>query len=65
VEYRPFRSFETDQRSSLFIQLYGGFDIPHNVENLSSDAVSENFIPELKTVWYLGARVIFDWRHYF
>jgi hypothetical protein len=65
VEYRPFRSFETDQRSSLFIQLYGGFDIPYNVENLSSEAAIENYTPELKTVWYLGARVIFDWRHYF
>ena len=65
IEIRPFRSFEMEQRSSLFIQLYGGFDIPNNVENISSGLGNETFTPELKTVWYLGARAIFDWRHYF
>ena len=62
LEYRPFRSFATDQSSTLLIQLYGGFDIPHNVEALSPEGVSP---PELKTVWYIGTRLIFDWRHYF
>lgn len=27
IEYRPFRSFATNQSSSLLIQLYGGFDV--------------------------------------
>ena len=64
VEYRPFSSFEMEQRSSLFFQLYGGFDIPHDVEVL--DTSSEGKLPpELKTVWYLGMRLLFDWRHYF
>ncbi len=62
LEYRPFRSFATDQSSSLLIQLYGGVDIPHNVESLVPEGVPA---PELQTVWYLGARLIFDWRHYF
>ena len=31
VEYRPFRSFDADQRSSLFIQIYGAADFPHNI----------------------------------
>ena len=62
VEYSPFRSFTTDQSSSLLIQLYGGFDIPHNVESLSNPEVQA---PELETVWFLGTRLLFDWRHYF
>ncbi len=64
LEYRPFRSFGVDQRSSLFLQIYGGVDIPHNVELLSATSTNGT-IPELKNVWYLGARLIFDWRHYF
>ena len=63
LEYRPFRSFDADQRSSLFIQLYGAVDIPSNVEVLTS--TSENpTTPELKTIWSLGLRLVFDWRHY-
>lgn len=65
LEYRPFRTYEISQRSSLFIQFYAGVDIPHNVSNLSGDVESGGFIPELENVWYLGARLIFDWRHYF
>ncbi|NWF89152.1 MAG: hypothetical protein HXY50_06770 [Ignavibacteriaceae bacterium] len=65
VEYRPFRAFEMEQRSSLFIQLYGGIDIPHNVDNITDANKSTTFVPALKPVWYFGARVIFDWRHYF
>jgi hypothetical protein len=64
IEYRPFKTFDVAQRSSMFIQLYGGFDIPSNVEVLSSiDEVQS--VPELKTVWNIGLRLIFDWRHYF
>jgi len=64
VEYRPFKTFDVGQRSSMFIQLYVGFDIPGNVEVLSSSGDVES-TPELKTVWNLGLRLIFDWRHYF
>ena len=64
VEYRPFRSFDADQRSSLFIQLFGAVDFPHNVEVLES-ASGTTTPPELKTVYNLGLRLIFDWRHYF
>lgn len=64
VEFRPFRSFDTDQRSSLFIQLYGAVDFPHNVEVLES--VSGTTIPpKLKTIYTAGLRFVFDWRHYF
>lgn len=64
VEYRPFRSFDSSQRSSLFIQLYGAVDFPHHTEVLES-ASGTTVPPELKTVWNLGLRLVFDWRHYF
>jgi hypothetical protein len=64
LEYRPISSFEVAQRSSLLIQFYGGFDVPNNVEVLEGP-IEGGSTPELKTVWYLGARLIFDWRHYF
>ena len=63
VEYRPFRSFDADQRSSLFIQLFGGIDFPHDIEVLDSDPVTTT-TPELETLWSLGIRLVFDWRHY-
>jgi len=62
LEYRPVRSFSTNQSSTLLIQFYGGVDIPHNVESLNPPNMPP---PELENVWYLGARVVFDWRHYF
>ncbi|MCW9066276.1 MAG: hypothetical protein OQJ78_08250, partial [Ignavibacteriaceae bacterium] len=65
LEYRPFRSFATDQSSSLLVQLYGGFDIPSNVEDRSSTDGNTNYTPPLKTYWYFGMRLVFDWRHYF
>lgn len=63
VEYRPFKTFDVGQRSSMFIQLYGGFDIPSNIEVLESTSDTKS-APELKTVWNIGLRLIFDWRHY-
>lgn len=63
VEYRPFKTFDVGQRSSMFIQLYGGIDIPSKIEVLESSGNSES-TPELQTVWSIGLRLIFDWRHY-
>jgi hypothetical protein len=64
LEYRPFKSYEVAQRSSMFLQFYFGVDIPHNVEDIGE--LEENPPPpELKNVWYLGTRILFDWRHYF
>ena len=65
IEYRPFRSFSTDQSSSLLVQLYGGFDIPSNVQDQSDTDENTSYIPPLKTYWYFGMRLVFDWRHYF
>ena len=62
LEYRPFRSFATDQTSSLVFKIYAGFDYPTSV----SVVLPEGFrAPELRTVWFAGIRLSFDWRHYF
>lgn len=61
LEYRPFRSFSTEQSSGLLFQFYAGIDVPHNVEVLSPEST---FTPELKTIWYIGTRVVFNWRYY-
>jgi len=62
LEYRPFRSFSLDQSSSLIVQVSAGFDTPYAVSVLAPAGAS---VPPLKTVWHVGLRFIFDWRHYF
>jgi hypothetical protein len=61
-EYRPFRSFSVKQSTSLVIQFNAGFDIPGTVKML--DPADEPVI-KMKTIWFLGVRVYFDWRYYF
>ena len=61
LEYRPFRTFSLDQSSSLVFQLNFGFDIPHSETVLVPKEVS---VPELKTIYYLGIRMAFDWCYY-
>ncbi len=61
LEYRPFRTFASEQSSKLFIQFYGGVDIPYDmelVENLDFK------LKELQNLWYVGFRLAFDWRYY-
>jgi hypothetical protein len=61
-EYRPFRSFTVNQSTSLVVQFNAGVDIPGKVTMLDpADAPVMN----LKTTWFLGVRVYFDWRYYF
>ena len=62
LEFRPSRSFATDQSSALLFQFYGGLDIPHHIEVIEPIGVSK---PDLENVWFWGIRLIFDWRHYF
>jgi hypothetical protein len=61
-EYRLFRTFSVNQSSSLLIQPFVGFGTP-----LSSSVVGPVGAPNptLHTVPLAGARVVFDWRHYF
>ena len=62
VEYRPFRTFSSDQSSSLVFQLNFGVDFPHSESIRLPEGIEK---PELKPVWYVGLRTAFDWRYYF
>jgi hypothetical protein len=61
LEYRPFRAFSMNQSSDIMIQLSTGVDVPHDVSVVTPVG---DPVPKLKPVWYLGVRLIFDWRHY-
>lgn len=62
LEYRPFRTFSTDQSSSLIIQLGGGVDIPTVTHAISPVNLA---VPNLSPIWSVGIRLVFDWRYYF
>lgn len=62
LEYRLTRSFSADQASSLMVQFTTGVDVPHSTSVLAP--AGETMVP-LQPVWYVGARIIFDWRKYF
>ena len=62
LEYLPFnRSFSQEQSSSLLIQFTVGVDIPTSASVIPEGSAP---LPELKSVWLIGMRVVFDWRHY-
>jgi hypothetical protein len=61
VEYRPFRTFSTNQSSSLVVQLYGGVDIPTKVTVVAPAGLEP---PPVRNNWFAGVRVAFDWRYY-
>jgi hypothetical protein len=62
LEYRPFRSFSTNQSSSVLFQLFGGIDVPYG-DSVAAPAGS--LAPPLKNVYSLGLRMVFDWRYYY
>lgn len=62
LEYRPLRSFSQDQSSILKLQFSVGADVPYQVNVIAPAAQSPI---ELRPVWHLTARLIFNWRHYF
>ncbi len=61
IEYTPTRTFSNNQTSTLMIQMSVGADIPYRAKNLLS---ATDPVPELKSVAYVGIRVIFNWRRY-
>jgi hypothetical protein len=62
LEYRPFRNFSLNQSTSIVLQFNAGVDIPGKVTMLDpADAP----VKTLKTIWFMGVRVYFDWRYYF
>ena len=61
VEYKTMTSFSQNQSSNLLFQLGFGVDMPHGAGTLLPAGAA---VPELKDVWYIGLRILFDWRHY-
>jgi hypothetical protein len=61
LEYRPFRTFSTNQSSNAVIQTYIGFDTPTEAKVISPAGAPK---PPLHTIVLTGIRVAFDWRFY-
>jgi len=61
LEYRPYRSFSSNQSSALLFQIFAEYDVPH-----SASVVSPPGAPSvtLNDVWSVGIRLVFDWRYY-
>ncbi len=58
LEYRPYRSFSSNQSSSVMFQLFTSADVPQSIK------LDNNNDQSLKTIWAIGIRLVFDWRHY-
>ncbi len=62
LEYRPYRAFDTKQSSAVLFQLFAGAEVPkHTAVTWPPGAPPVKF----DTIYSIGIRVIFDWRHYF
>lgn len=61
LEYRPYRSFSSNQSSSVIFQLFASADVPYGAKTVYPAGAST---PELHTVWSVGLRLLFDWRYY-
>jgi hypothetical protein len=61
LEYRPYRAFSSNQSSTLLFQLFAGADIPHGATVVSPPGAPP---VDLRTVYSLGLRMVFDWRYY-
>jgi hypothetical protein len=62
LEYRPYHAFDTTQTAEVVIQLFGGVDDPYGAQVISP--IGAPGVP-MDRVYYLGVRLLFDWRHYF
>ena len=60
-EYRPYRAFSSNQSSTVLFQLFAGADIPYG-ESIDSPPGAPPV--NLRTVYSLGLRMVFDWRYY-
>ena len=61
LEYRPYRAFSTNQSSSVIIQLFASADVPRSASTVFPAGAPT---PDLRTVWSVGLRLVFDWRYY-
>ena len=62
LEYRPYRSFGSNQSSAILFQLFAGADVPYG-ESVSFPAGAP--AASLGNVYSLGLRMVFDWRYYY
>lgn len=62
LEYTPTRTFSQDQSATLKAQLTFGVDDPSVEEVLAQGTVEP---VQLRPIWFIGARVLFNWRRYF
>ncbi|HSW16777.1 MAG TPA: hypothetical protein VLJ86_06085 [Ramlibacter sp.] len=62
LEYRPYRAFSTNQSSSVLVQLFAAADVPRGATVRFPMGAPA---PELRTVWSIGLRLVFDWRYYY
>ncbi len=62
LEYQPVRSFSQSQSSALKLQFSFGVDTPFKTAAITPLAQTDF---ELKPLWYISARLIFNWRYYF
>lgn len=61
LEFRPYRSYSSNQSSTVLFQLFAGIDVPHDE---SIEAPIGAPLADLDTVYSLGLRMTFDWRYY-
>jgi hypothetical protein len=61
LEYRPFRSFSSNQSSAVLFQLFAGMDVPYGYSSVASVGGPP---VKLSPVYSLGLRMVFDWRYY-
>jgi hypothetical protein len=61
VEYRPYRAFSSNQSSSVVFQLFAAADVPRSASTTFPVGAPT---PDLRTVWSVGLRLVFDWRYY-
>jgi len=59
AEFRLYRSFSSNQSSSVVFQLFANLDIPS-----SEPVVIQGVSQSLESIWSVGIRMVFDWRHY-
>ena len=62
VEYRPYRAFSSNQSSSVVFQLFTSADVPRSASTVFPTGAPT---PDLRTVWSIGLRLVFDWRYYY
>ncbi len=61
LEYRPYRAFSGNQSSSVMFQLFSTADVPSGAREVGT---ADGTPVALRTIWSLGLRMVFDWRHY-